>query len=92
MKVKVRAFASFREILGREVFVELEEKATVKDLLERLCVTHPTLKKSLFDARGDIREEVTLFRRGQSIDRTESLNIALEEEDEVALLPPFSGG
>ena len=37
MIIKVRSFAGFRNILGKEMEVELAEGATVVDLLKTLC-------------------------------------------------------
>jgi molybdopterin converting factor small subunit len=43
MKVKIRSFAGFRHILGRENEVELAQGASIKDLLDALCTAHGEL-------------------------------------------------
>jgi molybdopterin synthase sulfur carrier subunit len=53
MKIKVRAFASFREILGKEIEMELKEGSTVRDLLEALASSSPKLKEAAFDDSGN---------------------------------------
>jgi molybdopterin converting factor small subunit len=40
MIIHVRAFANFRDILGKDLKLELKDKSTVKDLLDSLCVSH----------------------------------------------------
>lgn len=92
MRVKVRGFASFREVMGREVLIELSDGSTMRDLLEALCSNHDGLREALFRPQGELREEVTLLRKGHGTDPSESMEIVLEDGDEVAILPPFSGG
>lgn len=81
MKVRVRVFAALREILSKdEVEVELSEGTTVEGLWEQLVADD---------------DRLTPF--------TKSINFALNHEfvgketelspdDEIAFLPPVSGG
>ncbi|HNR57031.1 MAG: MoaD family protein [Methanothrix sp.] len=88
MRVVVRAFARFREMAGEEATLELPEGSTLADLLEEVVSSHPGLKKALSGPDGPIggRAMVLLNRRGADP------SDVLEEGDEVAILPPFSGG
>ena len=38
MIVYIKAFANFREILGRDIQVELDEGSKVRELLDSLCL------------------------------------------------------
>ncbi len=49
MIIYVRAFANFREILGKDLKLELKDKSTVKELLDSLCASHLRIKSALFD-------------------------------------------
>lgn len=81
MRVRVLAFGPLAETLGaRELDVELPDRPRVADLLERLFATHPPLETW----RG--RLAVAVNREYAPADR------ALHPGDEVALLPPVSGG
>jgi molybdopterin converting factor small subunit len=40
MKVRVRSFANFREILGKDLDVDLEDGSTLKGLLDGLVSVH----------------------------------------------------
>jgi molybdopterin converting factor small subunit len=40
MIVHIRAFANFRDILGKDLRVELEDGSTFKELLDSLCASH----------------------------------------------------
>ena len=81
MHVRVRLFARQREIAGaREVTVELPEGSTIEDAWAALVVLHPAL------ATG--RPYVRYARNGRYTDA----KAALEEDDEVACIPPVAGG
>jgi len=80
MKVKVLAFAGLKSELGAELQVELPEGAAVETLLRKLAEEHPALKGQL---------EVTAVAVG---DRLVEKSHKLREGEEVALLPPVSGG
>lgn len=79
MKYKVKAFGITKDIIGgREAVVELQGK-TVQDLRAELERRHPALRelRSLFIAvNNNYAEE----------------NTQLHETDEIALIPPVSGG
>lgn len=94
MRVKVRSFAGFRHILGKEREVELAKEArdmTVADLLEALFASLPALRPLLF--RGeDLLEDVNIFVAGKNIASLQGLQTLLADGDEVALFPAVIGG
>ena len=81
MRVRVRLFAIQRELAGaREVALELGDAATVADAWDGLVALHPNL------APG--RASVRFARNGAYADP----GTALADGDEVAMIPPVSGG
>ncbi len=92
MIIHVRSFASFRDILGKELSVELKDGSTVKDLLENLISTRQRLKSAVFDESGKVREYVILMKNRKNIESLGGLDTELTEGDEVAILPPVAGG
>ena len=92
MIIHVRSFASFRDILGKELSVELKEGSTVKDLLNDLISTRQRLKSAVFDESGKVREYVILMKNRKNIESLGGLDTELAEGDEVAILPPVAGG
>ena len=81
MRIRVRLFAIQRELAGtREVGLDLADGATVADAWDALVALHPAL------APG--REFVRFARNGAYADAT----TALGDGDEVAMIPPVSGG
>jgi molybdopterin converting factor subunit 1 len=81
MRVKVRFFAALRERVGTsEITKEIVEGSTVRDLWEALQREYPKLapvKMALLYAVN--RDYVSPSR-------------VLQDEDEVAFVPPVSGG
>ena len=81
IRVRVRLFAVQRELAGaREVPLELDAGATVESAWRALVALHPIL------APG--RPSVRFARNGEYVDAAE----LLAEGDEVACIPPVSGG
>ena len=81
MRVRVRLFAIQRELAGtREVPLELDDGATVADAWTGLVTTYPALVPG--------RASVRFARNGAYADETTQL----ADGDEVAMIPPVSGG
>lgn len=79
MKVKVRFFASCREIAGQpQVELELTKGETVSSVLNKIRHDFPRL--SLADILVAVNQEFA------------APGYVLHEGDEVALIPPVSGG
>lgn len=81
MRVRVKLFASFREIAGRrEIPWTAAEGATVADLLAALLERYPALRghweTMLLAVNHEFAEPSAVLREG----------------DEVAIMPPVSGG
>ena len=81
MKIKVKLFASFREIVGRkEEEIEVDDGTTVQMLLEKYIARFPEMER--------FREHIIL-----SVNREYGPSgMHLREGDEVSFLPPVSGG
>lgn len=81
MRVKVRLFAQLRELAGtQEVVLELPEGATVRDGLLRLRELFPELP--IDGGRVAVAVNRSYADGGQM----------LADGDEMALIPPVSGG
>ncbi|NPV61513.1 MAG: MoaD/ThiS family protein [Methanotrichaceae archaeon] len=91
MKIKVRAFASFREMLGSELELDLPDESSVQELLDALASLNPRFCSEAFDRSGLLKDYVLLMKNRKRLDR-DSMNQALEDGDEVAVFPPVSGG
>jgi MoaD family protein len=81
MKIRVKLFASFRDIVGaKEEEVDVLEGTTVQGLLDSYIVRFPEMAR--------YREHIIL-----SVNREYGASgLALKDGDEVSFLPPVSGG
>jgi molybdopterin converting factor subunit 1 len=81
MKVHIRLFAGLHDLLGeRNVTLELSEGATVADLRDQLSRQYPVITPYLPTLVCAVDEEYV------------TPDHALREGDDVALIPPVSGG
>jgi len=81
MQVTVKFFATYREVVGSKARrVRLDDRATLRDLLDAVCAEHPRLKAH----EGAMLVAVNHEFREPSVE--------LRDGDEVALMPPVSGG
>ncbi len=81
MQVKVRFFALYREKLGRsETTVSLQEDATVATLIEVL--------KQQFPQLAGLSLPLIIAVNAEYVDK----QFRLTDGDEVAFIPPVSGG
>jgi molybdopterin synthase sulfur carrier subunit len=92
LRVKVRAFASFREILGGETEVEIPEGATMHFLLQSLSMKDRRFEEEAFAPSGEPRDHLYLMINRKRINPAGGLQISLCEGDEVAIFPPVAGG
>jgi len=81
MIVKIRFYASYREVTGTdEIDFEIEEGTSLSDLIERIKHRYPVLRM-----RSD---EIIVSLNGKSL----PLSTRLREGDIVSFLPPVTGG
>lgn len=81
MKARVKLFAILREKVGvSELTLELPEAATVADLLKEMARRYPMLIGSASPAMVAVNTEYAQESH------------TLHDGDEVALIPPVSGG
>jgi len=81
MIVRVKLFAVARELAGAEtVLLELPDAATVATLRKQLAEVHPPLR--------EIVASTMFARNNEYMDE----NAELSHDDELACIPPVSGG
>ncbi len=81
MKIKVKFFASYKEAVGRdELDLDMEDESDVSQLLEAVKAIHPAIGELIEPLIVSVNKEYADFDK------------VLKEGDEVALLPPVSGG
>ena len=79
--VKILFFASLRDLVGKsEIEIDLEGKASVRDVFQELQIRYPSLKKY---------ENALLVAVNQEYS---NLDTPISPNDEIAFFPPVSGG
>ncbi|MFB6310356.1 MAG: ubiquitin-like small modifier protein 1 [Salinirussus sp.] len=87
-----RLFATLSEAAGTDtVSVDVRSGATVSDALEALVAEAPPIADHVFDEDGEIYEHVRILKNGRSLDPDE-LDEPVDADDELAAMPPVSGG
>jgi MoaD family protein len=81
MKVRVQFYSQLRDLTGvQELDLDLPDKATVNDLLEKLYREKPALRS---------RDKSILIGAGvEFVDRKHEL----KPGDEISIMPPVQGG
>jgi molybdopterin synthase sulfur carrier subunit len=95
MKVKVKFFASAREITGaREETIEITDSTSVTDFLRLLTRKHgDKLKEYLFDPKTDIpRAYLQFLVNDRPIHMLQGLSTVLADGCVFTILPPATGG
>lgn len=81
MKIRLLLFASCRDVMGgKELDLEVEEGISAGALREELALRYPRLRP--------LKEKLLVAVNAEYVDD----DTALKNGDEVALIPPVSGG
>lgn len=89
-----KLFANLAEATGsKTVSVDVDGDATVADALDALVAAHPALADRVLDEEGRLHDHVNVLRNGENVFATgDGLETAVDDEDELAMFPPVSGG
>ena len=74
---------------AREVDADGE---TIGDVLDALVATYPSLKDQLFTEDGELNRFVNVYLNGQDVRYLDGRATAVDNRDEVRLLPAMAGG
>lgn len=93
MKVKVKFFALVRELAGtKELEIEGREGMRINDLLKELANILPEKFRDYIFEGNEVSRSLIILVNGKGISEMNGLETELKDGDEVALLPPVSGG
>jgi len=92
MKVHVKAFATFREVMDSQLDMDFPTGATIRILLDELTRQHNGLQELMFAAPETLRDFVNILKNGRNIHFLAGLDTPLDDGDVIALFPPVAGG
>jgi molybdopterin synthase sulfur carrier subunit len=92
MKVTVRFFALFGELLGKSKTIDCDTETTVYQLVQMIAKNNEEGYRAIFDESEKFREFVIIMRNGRRIGRNDAADLHLTEGDEIAVFPPVAGG
>lgn len=92
MKIHVKAFATFREVMDKEIDLTLAEPASIADLLAEITLQFPGFGRMAFERTGVLKDFVNILHNGRNIQYVKGLDTPLADGDLIALFPPAGGG
>ena len=92
MKVTLRFFARFGELLGNSMDIEGEEGMSVAGLVRLAAAGNKAGYDAIFDETGAFRNFVIVMRNKKRIRSQDADSVQISEGDEIAVFPPVAGG
>jgi len=94
VKVKVKLFASFRELIGTGIVIlNKPRELTVLDVIREISRQfNPNFEKEILKNSKELKPYVKILVNGRSIEFLNGLSTKLKNEDTVAIFPPVGGG
>jgi sulfur-carrier protein len=91
MGVTVKIPAQLRSVTGGESEAVVEDVATVGEVLDGLYERFDGLRERIAED-GDLRRFVNVYVQGEDIRFLDGLDTAVDDGDEVTILPAVAGG
>src|SRR5262249_43538144 len=77
---------------GRAEITIREKPAFVGEALKQLWAAHPGLRDRVLTEQGIVRPHINVFLNSQIVQRDRVLNVAIEGDAEICIMPAVSGG
>ena len=92
MNIRVKAFATFRDVMDKEIDLTIAENTTISDLLDDLMIQYPGFEDMAFERPGVLKKFVNILQNGRNIQFIKGIDTPLSEGDLITLFPPVGGG
>jgi MoaD family protein len=94
MYVTIRYLSVIREITGtREEVIEIENDATVEDILKTLSKKYGKTFQRMIRSGRDIRGlQIIYFIDGKNISNLDGFQTHVQNQSELVIIPPVAGG
>ncbi|MFT4921524.1 MAG: molybdopterin synthase sulfur carrier subunit [Haloarculaceae archaeon] len=88
-----RLFATLAETAGDDtVAVDIDGEATLREAFDALIEAYPALESEVLDEDEQVYDHVRLLVDGDDPFREAGWEAVVDEDSELALFPPVSGG
>ena len=91
MAVKVIIPTALRQYTAGQSTVAVEG-ATVGEALQQLTAQHPEFGQQIFDASGQLRSFVNIYRNDDDVRYLEGLQTSISDRDDLSIIPAIAGG
>ncbi len=91
MSITVKIPTQLRAVTGGEAEASVEDARTVGEVLDGLYERYDGLRERIAED-GDLRRFVNVYVGGEDIRFLDGLETAVEDGDEVTILPAVAGG
>ena len=91
MATNIRIPTPLRKLTGEQEVVQADG-STVGDILRSLDTTFPGLKERICDDQGNIRRFVNVYLNDEDIRFLDEQATAVQEGDEISIVPAIAGG
>ncbi|HIH26986.1 MAG TPA: MoaD/ThiS family protein [Methanoregulaceae archaeon] len=92
MRVTLRFFARFGELLGNSREIDISEGTSLADLVREVARTSSEGYQAIFDEAGSFHRYVILMRNRKRIRPEDAETMLVADGDEIAVFPPVAGG
>ena len=92
--MKVEFYSSLRDVVGEKAIeIESKEPLTMQQLIERVAMQYPALRKEFLDAQGKIYDSLPLFVNGRNPRlHLMGLEMILSPRDVISIFTPIASG
>jgi adenylyltransferase/sulfurtransferase len=91
MPTKVIIPTALRQYADGKDTVEISA-TNVREALEQLSAQYPALKKNLYTEDGQLRSFINIYKGDEDIRHLQNLDTALQDGDEIMIVPSIAGG
>ena len=92
MRITLRFFARFGELLGNSRGIDAPEGTSVAGLIRDAATGNTAGYDAIFDERGAFRDHVILMVNRQRIRSQDAESVPVTDGDTIAVFPPVAGG